>query len=330
VAKCAQVALPGRLELAGFGEQPERVLANRLQQPVSGGAARALGDGNEGLVHQSREQLMRQAGCALPCGARTEAAREHRQAPERLLFDLIQEPVAPLDRGPHLSMTRGCASLGGAQLTELGLDARQDLGRRHGAHLRRGKLDRERQTIHALAQLLNRRVVIRAWHEVRSALPCALDEEAERVLGLERRQAPHRLPVHAERLATRGEDPQAGARPQESIGELCALVDHVVAVVEDEKQVAIRDVAPERVGRLPLPCTAKAEGPGGLVGNIRCLRTGGEIDEPHTVNSAPDVIARQLQSEAGLADTAGAGQGHKPRPAQHLTHLRELVRPPEQ
>lgn len=112
--------------------------------------------------------------------------------------------------------------------------------------------------------------------------------------------------------------------------ELCALVDHVLAVVEDKKQVAIREVAPERVGRLRLAHTVKAERPDGFAGNIRCLRTGGEIDEPDTVSSAPDVIARQLQSEAGLADTARAGQGHKPRPAQHLTHLRELPRPAEQ
>ena len=204
---------------------------------------------------------MRQAGCDLPRGVRTEAAREHREAPERFLFDWIQEPVAPLDRGPHLSMTRGCGSLRGSQLTELGLDAQEDLGRRHRAHPRRGKLDRERQTIHALAQLRDRGVVIGAWHEVGSALPCALDEQAERVFGLERGQAPHRFPVDAERLTTRGEDPQARACGQERIGKLCALIDHVLAVVEDEKQVAIGQVARAHRSSSPrLRCGGRGSG----------------------------------------------------------------------
>lgn len=238
--------------------------------------------------------------------------------------------MAPFDRGPDGAVVRRGAASAPTELAELGLEPREDLRGRHRANPRGGKLDREGQAIHALAQLHDRGVDFRARHEVGPALSRSLDEQAERFLGLQRVQAPHRFAVDAERLAARREDPHAGARCQHGVGKAGAGLDHVLAVVEDEEQVATHEEVPEHVGRRCAPRAAKAQHPSRFVGDVGLLRPRGEIDEPHAVGSAADLPTSKLESQPGLAHPTRAGEGHQPSPAQRLTHRLELPSPPEQ
>jgi hypothetical protein len=87
----------------------------------------------------------------------------------------------------------------------------------------------------------------------------------------------------------------------------------MLAIVDDEQDVARRQVSDElRTG---------AER--GLARDAERLEDGevdesgvghrGEVDEPDAVGMHTEVLARELDGDARLPDTAGAGDGEEPR-----------------
>ena len=97
-----------------------------------------------------------------------------------------------------------------------------------------------------------------------SPLPRPFDEQAICVLGPERLQPPDRFPADAERLAAGGHDPNLAARGEQGGGELGAGVHHVLAVVEDEQQVAVGQVPAQRILRGGSTRAANLQRPGRL------------------------------------------------------------------
>ena len=145
---------PGRAALAGLGQPFLGVLADRLQQPVRGGAVEAgLGDDHR-LVDQAAERgerivVGRQVA---PHGERrreVQAAPEHRQPAEHPT--LVR---APGGRGSSRSRR---ASSGGApgsphrvgRAGPCGLQPLHDVGQRQAPQAGRRQLDRQRQAVEA-------------------------------------------------------------------------------------------------------------------------------------------------------------------------------------
>jgi hypothetical protein len=81
-----EVALTGRLQLAGVGEQLVGELAHRLQQPISRPSPRALHDGDERLVDQAGEHFERQRWADSRRCSAVEAADEDGERAERVLL----------------------------------------------------------------------------------------------------------------------------------------------------------------------------------------------------------------------------------------------------
>ena len=99
---------------------------------------------------------------------------------------------------------------GSGELAQARLDARQDLGHRHRGHPRRRQLDPQRQPVEAGAELGHHRLVVLVQDEVRPPRPGPLDEQATRILGLQRVDRPDRLAADVERLPAGGHDPEIG------------------------------------------------------------------------------------------------------------------------
>ena len=66
-----------------------------------------------------------------------------------------------------------------------------------------------------------------------------LQEQATGVLAVERVEPPHGLAVDLERLTAGREHPNLRAGTEQDGGQLRALVDHVLAVVEHEQHIAL-------------------------------------------------------------------------------------------
>lgn len=207
----AQMAFTRDVELAGLDQELEGVLADGLEQPVPRASSGALGDRDERLVHEAREDVERELRGDRPGGAGVEAADEHRQASERLPVDGIEQLVAPLHRGSDRPVVWGGEPIAPAERAKPRLQAREDLRRGHDADTGRSELDRQRQAIESRAQLGDRRVGFLAGHEIGLPLSRPFDEQAVRVRRSKRFQPPDRLSGDAERLAARGHDSYAAA-----------------------------------------------------------------------------------------------------------------------
>ena len=100
------VLVSNGVQLSRSFESLVGVLADGLQQPVAGPPV-PLVDLNQGRVHQSGEQaehFLRRNSAAradLLRGLQAPAADEHRQPSKDDLLGWREQPVAPVERGPH-------------------------------------------------------------------------------------------------------------------------------------------------------------------------------------------------------------------------------------
>ncbi len=113
-----------------------------------------------------------------------EAAGEHRDGAEQVLFVVGQEVVGPLDRVAECELTLGRLGRALQQSESVG-KAIPDLGRAHRGHARRGQFDAQRETVERLADLGHRGGRHRlAEAEVGPHRACPVDEEGHSIGGL--------------------------------------------------------------------------------------------------------------------------------------------------
>ena len=210
------------------------------------------------------------------------------------------------------------------------VDAGQDLGHRHRGHPHRGQLDPQRQTVETGAELGQHRLVVAVQDEVRPPRPGPLDEQATGVVGPQGVDRPHRLARDAERLPAGGHDPEVCAPAVQRRRQLGARVEDVVAVVEDEEDVAGVEVADQCVDRGPPTRAAYAQRAGRLGGHVRHRRQRRQIDQPGAIGRGRVQPPRQFDGQPGLAHATGPGQGQQPGPAQPLAGRPDHPLPPDQ
>ena len=223
-----QVQAPGKVaatdvaELARRFRPVEDVLADRLQQPVAAGGVVEL---DEALVDETGQDVQHAVRIEVVVGAHrfggveAEPADERPEPAQHRLFSLVEQVVAPVDRGGQgaLAGQRGAGPAGEHPEALVELDG--ETFDRQGAHPGGGQLEGQGDAVEALTDLRHRRGVGVGDGEVRSRLAGPLDEQPHRVVGvqllrcrgrlerrdIQRRGPPRRLTVDAERFPAGGD-----------------------------------------------------------------------------------------------------------------------------
>jgi hypothetical protein len=142
------------------------VLANGLEQPITGMAVRLVGE-HERTPDQAAEMLENvervddvRSDDRLSILERA-APRENGQAIEHDSLVIAQEVIGPVDRPPQRLMALHRAPRTAAQQPELVVEPYRDLARGHRLHPRRSQLDCERNATEATTDLDDRgRIVV--------------------------------------------------------------------------------------------------------------------------------------------------------------------------
>jgi hypothetical protein len=101
----------------------------------------------------------------------------------------------------------------------------------------------------------------------------------------------------------------------------------VLAVVDHQQQVAIGEVAAQRLHRSSRAAAADVERSGDLGGGVGARR---KVDQPDPVPPSPDLTAGNLNRQPRLPDPGGTGQRHEPGPAEHFADPIEFARAADQ
>ncbi len=222
---------------------------------------------DDGLVHQHDEGIDQlgggQPGRADPLDrVEPELRGEHRKpCPEQPLGGRAQV-VAPLDRREQRLMALLAGRAVGAEQPEPVAEAGQQLIEVHGAQPDRGKLDRERDALQALAQRHGLGPVPRGegepWHGGRGTVGEERDGVSPVRWHRQRHDRVDDLAGNVECLPARGEDPWPDGTAQQRVRELGTRVHQVLARIEDEQQLPAAQERQQRLG----PRRARSARPG--------------------------------------------------------------------
>ena len=260
------VALVERFLLTGVAQLEAGVLPHRLVQPVAGDASDVLFR-HQRLVDQRRQHVQGLAGRLV--AVRTdrldvlqgEPAREHAQAPQQRLLAAGQQIVAPVDgRAQRLLARQGRPASPGEQGEPVGQPI-EDLLSGEDAGPNGGELDRQRQPVEPAAQLGDGRLVRR-----RSARTRPMRRAA---------RSANSMTASFCRSWASGAPPSAGGRSSGGTGTTCSPgtcsgsrlvaitrtprrgaqdlghepgggLEHVLAVVHDQQQLAVPQVGQQQ------------------------------------------------------------------------------------
>ena len=85
-------------------------------------------------------------------------------------------------------------------------------------------------------------------------------------------------------------------------------LDHLLAVVQDQQRAAIPEVRAHRLQQRPIGLFAHAEHLRRLADDQRRVADRRQVEEPHAVGKVVDLLRRDLQRQARLAQPAHADQ----------------------
>ncbi len=328
------------VDLARLLEPLTGVGTDGLEHAVTRGARRVVRD-HERLGDQPRARVEHVPGLHPRDRAHGRArfgvvpAGEHAEPLEQRALQGIEHLVGPLDGAPQrLVAFRSAAPAAGEQveaLVETLVEARGDVGRRHQCDPRRRELERERDAVEAPADLADLRGVRRIDREPGLHGAGALLEQPRRrrrghhvdrgrsLRGhVELAQRPRLFTGDAERLAARDQEVHARALGQQRIDHVAGLVEHVLAVVEDEEQPAGAERVAHRVERRQARTIGHLEGLEEQRVEVVAIVDGAQIALPDTAGIAAGAVGGDLQHEAALAHAAHAGDRHQTRGLHRL------------
>ena len=251
-------------------------------------------------------------------------AVQHREPAGKRLLVVVEELVAPRDRRFERLLPRHRGAAAAGEQPKAIVERGRDPGRVHHAHSCRRELDRERNAVETIDDLVDRRRRFGVGRESRPRLLRPLDEQRDRRRAIERRDAPRHLARNAHRLATRRQHAQARARVQQRLDHLGGRVEYLLAVVDHQQRVEIAQLFGQRVDERTPELLAQAEHAGDRLRDVAAVRDRGELRAPHAVGVNVELVGRRVQREAGLAAPAGTGQRHQPVLAHGLAHRGDL------
>ncbi len=240
-------------------------------------------------------------------------AREDRETLQHAALVVAEHVVRPVDRASQRLVTfhRGPATA--RQQSELIVETRRDLGRRHRLDPGRRELDGERDPVEARADLFDRSRVFGRHRELCPRLGRALGEQRDRVAGEpERRQRDHAFARKRESLTTRRHyrDPRRGV--YQAIDEFRDRVEQVLAIVEDEQELLRAEKVEQSLVEGLTHARLHPERGSDRLDDRLGLPDGRELAQPRAVAVARERFGRDLGRESRLADTTHAGQRDDP------------------
>ena len=337
------VETAGIVDLAILREPFEGELADRLEEQEARFAVGCLLPSDEALLDEGRQRLegieakIRRPADSLGRFERP-AADEHAETPEEHLEIRCEEGVAPVDRLAQRLLASRQVARSAAEEGESAAQPAEDRLGAEEARLRRRELDRQRQPVETNDDLGDRRDIGRGDREVRSDGHRPLEEQGDPLVlreRLHRRQVrrvgdPERwngmlvLAMHVEHGPARHEDAQARSSRQQ-VDDDRRRVEDLLEVVEDEEDVAVAEIAPERLDHRPVGGFPEADRGADRRGHEVRVADGGELDEEDAVLVCGQAFGGDLQREARLACSAGPGQRDEAGPLEQITDRGDLV-----
>ncbi len=321
------------------------VLGDGLQQPV---ALVPLGDvaRHDRLVDQcgqvpgdilSRKHVVTTDALR---GAQHDPSREHRKAFPQPPFRFGAQLVAPFQRGSQRVVPwRGRAVADVEKIVTM-VEPVEQRRRRERAHPNRGQFDRQRQTVQTRTQFHDVRGVLGGDPEVRVHRNRTLAEQLDRLgrsgvpiavaaVDGERRNEEDMLPADPQRFAAGDQDAQRRAGRQQISSEHRALVEEVLAVVQNQQQIA----RPQILGERPYDILVSHREPQRLRDRKRDqsgVGDAGELHQGHAVGERPLRLAGDLRGQTGFSDPTDSDQRDQPRGSQQPAHLGRLGPAPDE
>ena len=300
--------LPRVVQLAGQRQLLEAELPHGLQHLV----ARLIIDARHlAAAGSARPVPRRRRGPERPpSGAATASAasrvkppgKDREPAKERLLVG-GKQVVAPGDRVAHRALPGRQIPSATRQQGQAPFQASQERSRRQHFDPRRGQLDGEGQAIQPPADGGDGCRVVRGEGEGRLDRCCPLDEERHRrdlrqfcdrwqpvCRGQwQGEQREHPLSPHTERLATGGQDGEAGTGGKERDDVGCGG-EHPLAVVEDEQQPLGREEGGQRLRGAAVRRISRTPRAAAIVGTTRSGSVSGERSTKTTPSGKSSTI----------------------------------------
>ena len=302
------VPAPGGGLLAGLGEAPGGVPADRLGEPVPGAVRADLGL-YQGPVHEVGQGI-EDVPVSLHCG-QSDRSGEDGELPQQRGGRRFEGPVRAVHRTGERTVHDG------QTVGQLG-------NRQHPEPVRR-RLQRQGQPVEPLGELT------KAYHfrlcqgATTPGRDRAVEQQSRAIGGRQRRDPPHQLARQPQRLPAGGQHGDPGAGGEQAGGERGGRGRRGVAGVQDQQEPARRDEVGERVqhrtpGLGPQPECGRDRRVG--------LGPGGEVDVPGAVRVP--VVAGRLDRQPGLARPARADDADQPVFVQQRAQLRPLGRPADE
>lgn len=201
------------------------------------------------------------------------------------------------------------------------------------------ELDGERDPVQPPADLRHRARVRFGKGEGRERIGRTVDEQPHGFRCLQRldrclrrgeregRHQPRHLARHTERLAARREDPQSRAAAEELVRERGRRTDHVLAIVEDQKGLPVREALEEHFGRRPPGRFPEAERGRDRPRHERLVHDRAELDPRELPGLVFGRQPGELDRQPRLAAAAGARQRQEPVRREELAHGADLPLP---
>ena len=271
--------------------------------------------------------MSRLASQTRSAASRREPADEDTESCECEPLDLVQQIVAPLERGAKRPLTHRLVACAARQQREPLIEPLEDRIGREEADAGGGELDGEWQTIQASADQLDGCRVPAGRHEVRRGGERPIDEQRDRLIRRERADRIDVLGRDVERFAT-GDERSACRCSRDERGQQRSGLDDLLEVVDHEQHLLRGE---ERGQRLP-----------GTLVDPECLRDrgndevrigdAGQVDQVDAIGMLVKQVRGNLDRQACLARSAGARQGHEPNvtPAQQGAQLADLSLPSDE
>ena len=317
--------------LATLVEPVEGERAHGLQQPEADPVRSGVG-----RDHAPGDEAGDQPRCRFVVGAHRppdvdrrvefESVREHRHPLEEALFGGVEQPVRPVDGGPHGSMAVSGSRSMALQDVEPLIEQPDDRRRAECGDARGDEFDRQRKAVEPAADQPGIAVIDHAGRNARraGALMEQFDGARRRI---ERRHRRHALAVDAERLAAGRDHRQVRTRGEQRVERRRGGLDEMLAVVDDEQHRLGRQNRSRRRERFWRG--SRIQHPGDRARHIIGVRHVGEVDEPDP-SKARGRFGGDLDGETRLADAAHARERDQAVEPEQFNASRDLTGPSDQ
>ncbi len=211
-----------------------------------------------------------------------EAGREHRQTAEQMPFRIRQQVVTPIHRRPQRLVARQRRPLASCQQLEPIVQSSGNFRRVKRSGACRRKFDRQRNAVEPPADRRDRQQIGKVRRETGLRQLRPGDEQLDRAVSengrhvllmlrrrLERWHLHHVLAVDPQGFPAGRENGAVRACPEDHAREFGHRVDHVLAIVENQKDFSFTDRPRDRVGGKFAGTWPEAEDSGNGGGNQR-------------------------------------------------------------